>query len=43
MDVLPECMSVDHIVPGASQSQKRALSPLELELQRVVSYAGAGN
>lgn len=40
--VLPACMSVDHIVPGASESQMRAPSPLALELQRVVSYAVLG-
>lgn len=38
MNVLPAC------VPGVHGSQKRALDPLELELQTIVSHlAGSGN
>lgn len=33
MGVLLACVSVCHIVPGAHRVQKRALDPLELEVQ----------
>lgn len=33
MGVLLACVSVCHMVPGADSVQKRALDPLELELE----------
>ena len=37
MSVLPACMSMYQCVPGTYGSQKRALVPLEMNLQMVVS------
>lgn len=43
MSFLPECLCTT-CVSGAFESQKRELSPLEQELQRVVNlHMGAGN
>lgn len=46
MDVLPSCMCVYHVHASTPppRGQERALDPLELELQMLVShYASAGN
>jgi hypothetical protein len=43
-NILSECISVYHSMPGAHGGQKRPLDPLELEAQMVVSYhVGVGN
>lgn len=44
MGVLPACMSVCHMHGDTHQGQKKALNPLELNSQVVVSYSvGPGN
>ena len=44
MSVLPECVSVSICIPSACGGQKKALDPLELELQMVVScHADSGD
>lgn len=43
MSVLPDCMSVQHDVPGTQECQKKVLNPLELGLQMIGNYSvGAG-
>ena len=37
MNVLPACMFLYHMYAGAHGGQKRALDPLELELQIILS------
>ena len=43
MSILPACMSVHYVYASAFTVQKRALDPLKLELQVIVScLVGAG-
>lgn len=37
VSILPACKSVFHVA-GANGSQKRIVSPLELELQMIIGY-----